>query len=225
MPLPDFHRLVNFPDYLTKSRPNQTDGDGGVGASKANGQRHCVMCGNLRLCSAATSQLASNQRSSRKKGNAGDDDQDAIGKKNVALPATTTHIIPRQNKGLCTACDVTVWVVSETGTEIKWCKGCKNFRPWVAFGDKGLATKCVRCRDRQREKYALQKEESGRVGRRQLLRATTPSESILVRRGNSSTPQQQQQTATPHQEDGDDNEDDEHVAAARGLRNLMAASI
>jgi hypothetical protein len=68
-------------------------------------------------------------------------------------------IIPTQNKGLCTLCDVNVWVVVTTGLEIKWCKGCKNFRPWAAFGDKGLATKCLRCRERQREKYALQKDE------------------------------------------------------------------
>ena len=68
-------------------------------------------------------------------------------------------IIPTQNKGLCTMCDVNVWVVCNSGLEIKWCKGCKNFRPWAAFGDKGLATKCLRCRERQREKYALQKEE------------------------------------------------------------------
>ena len=68
-------------------------------------------------------------------------------------------IIPTQNKGLCTLCDVNVWVVVQNGLEIKWCKGCKNFRPWAAFGDKGLATKCLRCRERQREKYALQKEE------------------------------------------------------------------
>ena len=67
--------------------------------------------------------------------------------------------IPTQNKGLCTICDVNVWIVASSGLEIKWCKGCKNFRPWAAFGDKGLATKCVRCRERQREKYALQKEE------------------------------------------------------------------
>ncbi|KAL3787038.1 hypothetical protein ACHAW5_004249 [Stephanodiscus triporus] len=67
--------------------------------------------------------------------------------------------IPTQNKGLCTICDVNVWIVTSSGLEIKWCKGCKNFRPWAAFGDKGLATKCVRCRERQREKYALQKEE------------------------------------------------------------------
>lgn len=67
--------------------------------------------------------------------------------------------IPTQNKGLCTVCDVNVWIVTASGLEIKWCKGCKNFRPWAAFGDKGLATKCGRCRERQREKYALQKEE------------------------------------------------------------------
>jgi len=71
----------------------------------------------------------------------------------------TNPIIPRQNKGLCTICDVTIWIVLESNLEIKWCKGCKNFRPWAAFGDKGLATKCVKCRDRQREKYALQKED------------------------------------------------------------------
>ena len=64
-----------------------------------------------------------------------------------------------KNKGLCTLCDVNVWIVCQSGLEIKWCKGCKNFRPWAAFGDKGLATKCLRCRERQREKYALQKEE------------------------------------------------------------------
>ena len=64
-------------------------------------------------------------------------------------------IIPMQNKGLCMLCDVNVWVVVTTCLEIKWCKGCKNFRPWAAFGDKGLATKCICYRERQREKYAL----------------------------------------------------------------------
>lgn len=42
---------------------------------------------------------------------------------------------------------------------IKWCKGCKNFRHWSAFGEKTRATKCAKCRDRQKEKYAAQKEE------------------------------------------------------------------
>mmetsp|Transcript_11980 Transcript_11980/g.18041 ORF Transcript_11980/g.18041 Transcript_11980/m.18041 type:complete len:176 (-) Transcript_11980:377-904(-) len=66
--------------------------------------------------------------------------------------------IPKQNKGLCTNCDITVWVISKNGLMIKWCKGCKNFRLWEAFGAKGRATKCTKCRTRQREKYALQKE-------------------------------------------------------------------
>ncbi len=82
-------------------------------------------------------------------------------------------VIPTQNKGLCTMCDVSVWIVTQSGLEIKWCKGCKNFRPWAAFGDKGLATKCVRCRERQREKYAVQKKEKEKArSNRQILDAS-----------------------------------------------------
>ena len=71
-------------------------------------------------------------------------------------------IIPTQNKGLCTLCNVNMWIVAASGLEIKWCKGCKNFRLWASFGDKDLATKCLHCRDHQREKYAIQKEEKER---------------------------------------------------------------
>lgn len=87
--------------------------------------------------------------------------------------------IPTQNKGLCTICDVNVWIVAASGLEIKWCKGCKNFRPWAAFGDKGLATKCVRCRERQREKYAMQKEEKEQ---RAALKKKNSSASSKLRR-------------------------------------------
>ena len=112
--------------------------------------RRCVMCGEKRLCSSSSSSASQLARKTR-----------------LAYPAPTfseaekalefTHIIPRQNKGLCTSCDVAVWVVTDTKKEIKWCKGCKNFRAWAAFGEKGLATKCLRCRERQREKYANKK--------------------------------------------------------------------
>lgn len=68
-------------------------------------------------------------------------------------------IIPAQNKGVCTSCDVTVWSVCGTKLQIKWCKGCKNFRHWAAFGEKGAATKCEKCRTRQREKYKEQRDE------------------------------------------------------------------
>ncbi|GAX11129.1 hypothetical protein FisN_9Hh221 [Fistulifera solaris] len=135
--MPEFSQLVNFPDYLARGREGKT-------GAAATGQKNCVMCGKLRPCSASTM----NRRGST---DGGEDDG-------------AMHIIPRQNKGVCTACDVAVWAVAgaklEDGTpiEIKWCKGCKNFRPWAAFGDKGMATKCVRCRTRQKEKYAAAKE-------------------------------------------------------------------
>lgn len=85
--------------------------------------RRCVMCGEIRILAPAPKSKESR------------------------------HTIPKQNKGVCTACDTVVWVITDSGIDIKWCKGCKNFRPWATFGDKGLATKCVRCRDKQREQY------------------------------------------------------------------------
>jgi hypothetical protein len=110
------------------------------------------MCGQLRLCSA-------NNSNGNNGGRRPKPIMDDTGKQ--ISNEITTIIIPRQNKGVCTVCDVAVWVVKDRDNlEIKWCKGCKNFRPWAAFGDKGLATKCVRCRKRQKEKYATQKNSS-----------------------------------------------------------------
>lgn len=83
--------------------------------------------------------------------------------------------IPTQNKGLCTLCDVNVWVVDSSGMQIKWCKGCKNFRCWASFGEKGHATKCLRCRERQREKYAAQKEEKEKKVRDKVLKGKIPT--------------------------------------------------
>jgi hypothetical protein len=89
-----------------------------------------------------------------------------------------------------------IWVVVDQAIEIKWCKGCKNFRPWVAFGDKGSATKCVRCRDRQREKYATQKEQ---LRKRRLRQKLNPVE--------------------------EEKKEEDQMAAAKGLRNLMSAAL
>jgi len=187
--IPDFHRLVNYPDYLIKNYPDyvrKTRPKSGKGAQvDKNGKRHCVMCGQSRLCSASSTKPAPSSRvRTPKYANAVDEDDGSQG--------TTTHIIPRQNKGLCTACDITVWVITDSHIEIKWCKGCKNFRPWAAFGDKGMATKCVRCRDRQREKYASQKDK---------LRANREDKKM-------------RSSDDPHE-----------VAAAKGLRDLMSASM
>lgn len=76
---------------------------------------------------------------------------------------SSSPIVPPQNKGVCTACDVTIWVVVKSGLKIKWCKGCKNFQPWSTFGVKPHATKCVRCRHQQRERYARKKEKEAAV--------------------------------------------------------------
>merc|ERR1712176_786252 len=126
-----------------------------------DGMRCCVMCGHACTCSAANK----NKKNGKNVKSEGSSENTHLGSNNQAGqgPMNTANgtfaIIPTQNKGLCTHCDVNVWVVTASGLEIKWCKGCKNFRPWAAFGEKGLATKCVRCRERQREKYAAQKEE------------------------------------------------------------------
>jgi hypothetical protein len=200
--LPDFHRLVNFPDYLSKSRgfvPGGGDTSASGGCSKAvSGKKNCVMCGKLRICSAS---------SLTEKGRPG-------GGGGINTDGDDGHIIPRQNKGLCTACDVAVWVVMADGMEIKWCKGCKNFRHWAAFGDKGSATKCVRCRHRQKEKYAKQKEVM-RVKRNTKRGVTEGIQSSSLKTSLS----------TNHTIGYDEKKEDEtYLAAARGLRSLMNAA-
>lgn len=140
--VPDFSTLVNFPTNCTLRQTGVLP----------NGTRCCVMCGCVRsTCS---------RMRSRKNNESGNKIQSPGGESTGAGDYQYDDFvtIPTQNKGLCTLCDISVWVVLESGCQIKWCKGCKNFRPWAGFGDKGLATKCVRCRDRQREKYALAKD-------------------------------------------------------------------
>lgn len=138
--VPEFTSLVNFPAHMSQKQS----------VNLPEGMRCCVMCGNACPCSAGN----------KKKGTKGkNDSSNSQDGGSMMADKGSYAIIPTQNKGLCTLCDVNVWVVVNNGLEIKWCKGCKNFRPWAAFGDKGLATKCLRCRERQREKYALQKEE------------------------------------------------------------------
>jgi Zn-finger nucleic acid-binding protein len=146
-PVPEFTSLVNFPAHMSQKQTSNLP----------EGVRCCVMCGSGCPCSNGNkAKKDTNNKGGNDHGLAprSSNGQDLMGDKGGGYA-----IIPTQNKGLCTLCDVNVWVVVTSGLEIKWCKGCKNFRPWAAFGDKGLATKCLRCRERQREKYALQKEE------------------------------------------------------------------
>jgi hypothetical protein len=185
-PIPEFNNLVNFPGHMSnKPCPNVPNGmrccvmcgqacpssNGGKSTKKVGpydrstddncddaagsmaGGGNCVApLGDSSVCS--TNKVGGSSSSSSSSNCAA-----ANACSSVSSSANNHASIPTQNKGLCTICDVNVWIVVSSGLEIKWCKGCKNFRPWAAFGDKGLATKCVRCRERQREKYALQKEE------------------------------------------------------------------
>jgi hypothetical protein len=136
--LPSFYKLVNFPEYLPQ-KCNHADSHSDDEKQKANPTtKHCVMCG--KCCFFVSAKP---------------DARDAH-----AAEVSSPYIIPRQNKGLCTGCDVKVWLVRDLNLTIKWCKGCKNFRQWSAFGDKSRATKCLKCRNRQKEKYAESKKEA-----------------------------------------------------------------
>lgn len=63
------------------------------------------------------------------------------------------YAIPNQNKGVCNNCDSAVWIYVENGMQIKWCKGCKNFRRWVDFGDKVSLMYCLVFMKREKEYY------------------------------------------------------------------------
>jgi hypothetical protein len=144
--VPDFNNLVNFPCHMNQKT-----------APAPDGTRSCVMCGHSCPCTTGGKQKGKNGSSHPLADNNQNKGGSSSGLNN------NIAIIPSQNKGLCTLCDVNVWIVLTSGLEIKWCKGCKNFRPWASFGEKGLATKCVRCRERQREKYAMEKEKKERA--------------------------------------------------------------
>lgn len=143
--VPDFNNLVNFPCHVNQKT-----------APTPEGTRNCVMCGHLCPSTAGAKQKCKIGNSHPLADNNQNKDGTGVNNLNFA-------IIPSQNKGLCTLCDVNVWIVLQSGMEIKWCKGCKNFRPWASFGEKGLATKCMRCRERQREKYAMEKDKKDKV--------------------------------------------------------------
>ncbi len=154
--IPDFQSLVNFPYHVT--RRSGRGGGGADGGSPSNATfRRCVMCGEARKAShGAGSKKSLKKEEKNDTTTTPNKDSKAISSPSASSPGQpcSRHIIPKQNKGLCTACDVAVWVVAKSAIKIKWCKGCKNFKLWKQFGEKTMATKCAKCREKQREKYA-----------------------------------------------------------------------
>jgi len=127
--LPAFAEIVNFPQYLPeKGSPSKKSNGKNNSPKKELSEKPCVMCGMTCIFAGTTpSRLHTQKKQS---------------------------IIPKQNKGLCNSCDGKTWLFSDIDAAIKWCKGCKNFRLLPSFGEKYRATKCVRCRERQRDNYA-----------------------------------------------------------------------
>ena len=187
-PLPPYQELVNYPQYLSDSKAgqkqqkmlalknmtkNEHDESG-----KEDSTRHCVMCGTC--CVYATTNKKVQLSLPPKPSNSSSDEDttsfstgiNTVSSSLSSPDAVTTkqqhytYTIPRQNKGLCTSCDVKVWLYNDDTkpqVPIKWCKGCKNFRTWPqAFGSKVKATKCTKCRDKQRISYSSSKEKKAR---------------------------------------------------------------
>lgn len=184
---PDFQSLVNYPKQQHVraggvASPGSSLSPGTRCTGKARATGNCVMCNKLCLLGSASAKPSNNSNNNKvnaDKQQSEDEEgspvsQSTAGEKQFITVQQEEEAkllskrdndkergmayIPKQNKGLCTNCDITVWVISKNGLMIKWCKGCKNFRLWEAFGAKGRATKCTKCRTRQREKYASQKE-------------------------------------------------------------------
>ena len=173
-PVPEFPYLVNYPSekaVTLRNPPNHADGV----------LRTCVMCG--RSCPYGQRNESGKKRSSSSANGTG---AGGCGKKKQASAFVRAEeeaadaaegrvIIPTQNKGLCTSCDKTVWKVRSTGLQIKWCKGCKNFRPWAAFGVEGFKSKCLECRNQQKERYAQKQKSKGLKVRKYESRAVKKS--------------------------------------------------
>lgn len=92
-------------------------------AQRGHDERLCVMCGNTRPFV-----------KSRPEGDG------------------STPYILRNVKGVCSSCEVTVWVTSR-GVRVKFCDQCSNFRPLQCFAAKdpgksrnGIVNSCLDCR-------------------------------------------------------------------------------
>lgn len=92
-----------------------------------NGKKCCIMCGHLHPFVSRT------------------------GKET----RTSMTIIPKRNKGVCTACDERIWKVLESGLIIKWCRFCRKFWPLATFGKRGTLKTCGRCRAYVNEKSRM----------------------------------------------------------------------
>lgn len=77
--------------------------------------------------------------------------------------------IPSQNKGVCKSCDSSFWYSNELDVVFKFCKGCKTFCTLHEFGDKPVASKCLKCRKRGSISYFMKKSESSTIAGKEII--------------------------------------------------------
>ena len=109
-------------------------------------------------------------------------------------------------------------MIKSNGKNIKWCKGCKNFRNWAAFCEKGSATKCEKCRNRQRVKDLEQNVE---------LKAKRKSLSLVEDERNGQGDSSKKRRVTSSKTEGSlrmAKSEDEALNAAIGLSTLFSAN-
>jgi hypothetical protein len=127
--------------------------------------RFCVMCGERRQCNRSSNEYVKGDIfiPNQNRGICSWCDTNVVW--NVIASATnneSTIISLLETTTTTTSSSSSTTLLSDsdertTATlELKWCKGCKNFRCWTAFCNNGMATKCNPCREKQSLKY-LQK--------------------------------------------------------------------
>lgn len=93
----------------------------GAKLTTRNGKKRCIMCGHWRSVLRI------------------------VGDMSVVPP-----IIPYDNRGVCTDCQVRVWNVQETNLAIKFCQQCKNFGEWTTFCNDTTCNDCQACTSERR---------------------------------------------------------------------------
>ena len=62
------------------------------------------------------------------------------------------NTILKGNKGVCSACTTTCFILPGGNDAFKWCATHHTFRPMADFEDRPMASSCFACREKRRER-------------------------------------------------------------------------
>jgi hypothetical protein len=68
------------------------------------------------------------------------------------MPKNGENTILKGNKGVCTVCTTTGFILPGGNDAFKWCATHHTFRPMDDFGDRPMASSCSDCREKRRER-------------------------------------------------------------------------